>query len=95
MNQVMPLLSQYHLHIMVAVFIMLLLFSRKKRNKTLFFIALIALAGSILYEVIWNEPVSRIPVRINQALNHPPPTESSNLHYYEIPEKEKEILDQQ
>ena len=95
MNQITPLLSEYHLHIMVAVFVLLLLSSRKKRNKTLFFIALIALAGSILYEVIWNEPVSRIPVRINQALNHPQPTKSSNLHYYDIPEKEKKILDQQ
>jgi hypothetical protein len=80
---------------MVGLFVLLFLISRKKRNKTLFFIALTALAGSILYEVIWKEPVSRIPVRINQALNHPQPTKSSNLNYYALPEKEKQILDQQ
>ncbi len=91
----MTILSHYHLHIMVGLFVLLLLFSRKKRNKTLFFIALIALAGSILYEAIWHEPVSRIPVRINQALNHPPPTQSSNLHYYAIPENEKKLLDEE
>jgi uncharacterized membrane-anchored protein YitT (DUF2179 family) len=94
MNQIMPLLSQYHLPIMVGVFILLLLFSRKRRNKTLFTIALIALAASILYEIIWNEPVSRIPVRINQALNQPPPTKSTNPNYYAIPEEEKRVLDQ-
>lgn len=95
MNQIMPLLTQYHLPIMVGAFVLLLLFARKRRNTPLFTIALVALAASIFYEIIWNEPVSRIPVRINQALNQPPPTKSSNPNYYAIPEEEKHILDQQ
>ncbi len=95
MNQVMPLLSQYHLPIMVGAFILLLLLAKKRRNKTLFTIALVALAGSIAYELIWNEPVSRIPAKINQALNQPQPTKSSNPNYYAIPEAEKRILDQE
>ncbi len=95
MNQIMPLLSQYHLPIMVGAFILLLLFAKKRRNTTLFTIALVALAASIFYEIIWNEPVTRVPARINQALNQPQPSKSSNPNYYAIPEAEKRILDQQ
>jgi len=95
MNQAMPLLSQYHLHIMVGAFILLLLFAKKRRNKTLFTIALVALAGSIVYELIWNEPVSQIPAKINQTLNQPQPTKSSNPNYYAIPEATKRSLDQE
>ena len=94
MNQIMPLLSQYHLPIMVGALILLLLFARKQRNKTLLTIALVALAASIFYEIIWKEPVSRIPIRINQALNQPAPTKSSNPNYYAIPEEKKRLLDQ-
>ena len=94
MNHIMLLLSQYHLPIMVGAFILLLLFSRKRRNKTLFTIALVALAACILYEIIYNEPVNQVAVRIDQALNKPQPTKNSNPNYYAIPEAEKKLLDQ-
>ncbi len=85
----MSILTEYHLIIMIAALALLLFLSRGKagRNRLLIFIT-ITLSLSILYELVTDEPASRIPGRINWALNQPGEADkSSNPHYYISPEE--------
>jgi hypothetical protein len=94
MDKILSLLGQYHLAVMIAALILLSLLSMKKKNSKLLVTCILLLAGSILYEVVQEEPVTAIPYRINRALNEQPvPEKSTNPHYYQIPEEEKKLLD--
>ncbi|NOQ45319.1 MAG: hypothetical protein GQ559_01370 [Desulfobulbaceae bacterium] len=87
-NQVMNMISEYRLAIMIGILAVLILLPKKKPGgNKLLLIMTIALAVSIIYELVMNEPVSRIPAHINQVLNKPGPTKTTNPHYHVSPEK--------
>jgi len=89
MNQLMTLATEYRLAIMIGILVLLILVSRKKSGNKLLLILTGVLAFSIIYEIVMDEPASRIPNRINRTLNQsgPTPTKSSNPHYYVPPEE--------
>ncbi len=89
MNQLMTLATEYRLAIMIGILVLLILVSRKKSGNKLLLILTGVLAFSIIYEIIMDEPASRIPNRINRTLNPsgPTPTKSSNPRYYVSPEE--------
>ena len=90
MAQLITMIAEYRLAIMIGILALFILVSRKKfgGNKLLLILAG-ALAFSIIYEIVMDEPASRIPNRINRTLNQsgPTPTKSSNPRYYVDPEK--------
>ena len=87
LNQLMSAIVEYRLVIMVVTLLVLVLLAKKRIDGPKLFLVLAAtLAVSIIYELVMDEPVSRIPARINQALNQPGPTKSTNPHYYTTPE---------
>ncbi len=87
-NQLVSLIMEYRLVIMSGILLLIVLGLKKKANGNKFlFILAGALAVSIIYELVMDEPVSRLATRINRSLEQPGPTESTNPHYYESPEK--------
>ena len=88
-NQVMSMIIEYRLAIMIGVLVLLILLLKKKSGKNkILLILTVTLALSIIYEVVMDEPASRIPDRISHALNQPSSTtKSSNPHYYVSPEE--------
>jgi len=89
LDQIMTLAVEYRLAIMIAVLVLLvLLLSKKRWSSKVLLILTSALALSIIYEIVTDEPASRIPGRINRALNQSnDSTKSSNPHYYVPPEE--------
>lgn len=82
-NQVMSMIIEYRLAIMIGVLVLLILLLKKKSGKNkILLILTVTLALSISYEVVMNEPASRIPARISQALDQPSTTKSSVPNYY-------------
>ena len=89
-TQLMTMIAEYRLAIMIGILALLILVSRIKYRGNKFLLILTgALAFSIIYEFVMDEPASRIPNRINRTLNQsgPTPTKSSNPHYYISPEE--------
>ena len=89
-TQLMTMAAEYRLEIMIGILALLILISRIKYRSNKFLLFLTgALAFSIIYEIVLDEPASRIPSRINRTLNQSgsTPTESSNPHYYVPPEE--------
>jgi hypothetical protein len=86
------MLAQYHLAVMAGLLVLLFLLSRKTRGGKFLLLLMALLAASIGYELITGRPVSEIPQRVNQALNQPPPAESTNPHYYQVPEEAEKLL---
>ena len=95
MQQIIQLLSDYHLALMAGILFLLFMLAKKHKRGKFLPILMILLAASILYEIIWQEPVTEIPERISSALNGPQPQQTSNPHYYQIPQQEKKLLDEQ
>ena len=94
MENILSLLGRYHLAVMITLLVVLSLLSLKNKRNKLLVTCILLLAGSIVYEVVQEEPVTAIPGRINRALNEQPVQEkSTNPHYYQIPEQEKKLLD--
>lgn len=88
LNQLMDLLTKYRLLLMSGILVLLILRSKKRANGNRIVLILAGvLAGAIVYELVMDEPVTRLPARINQSLQQPGPTESTNPHYYVSPEK--------
>ena len=84
----MNIISEYRLAIMIGILAVLILLPKKKSGgNKLLLILTVVLAVSIIYELVMDEPVSRIPIRINQALNRPGPTKTTNPHYHVSPEE--------
>ncbi len=90
MNQVMSFWNQYHLYIMGAVFVGSFFLSRELTGKLIVRFLIVLLGISIVYEVIMDEPVTRMPARISQTLNQSGPSESENIHYHQTPETRSE-----
>jgi Mn2+/Fe2+ NRAMP family transporter len=92
-EQLMNIISEYHLIIMIVMLLLLMLASlRKVRNNKLLLILIATLTGSIIYELVMDEPASNLPQRIDQFFNHPGPVENTNPHYYSSPEKHYKLL---
>lgn len=98
MTQLMTMIADYRLAIMIGVLVLLILISRIKYRGNKFLLILTgALAFSIIYELVMDEPANRIPSRINRTLNQsgPTSTKSSNPHYYVPPEERYNLPDDQ
>lgn len=83
----MELLAEYHLWIMIAALIGLILLPQEYRKKKSVLTLMAVLAFSIGYEVITSEPVTKMPRRINRFFSQEGDHETKNPHYYEDPEK--------
>jgi hypothetical protein len=70
---------------MLAALVSLFFLPSEYRKKKLFIAAVLALAFSIGYEPIMDEPVTKLPGRISRALNKSGPEKSENAHYYKTP----------
>ena len=81
----MELLVEYHLWIMIAVLIGLILLPQRHRKKKSVITLIVVLAFSVGYELIMDEPVTRMPGRIDRALNKEGSGKSENVKYYKDP----------
>ncbi|CAK8717584.1 hypothetical protein KKHLCK_06740 [Candidatus Electrothrix laxa] len=86
----MELLAEYHLWIMIAALVGLVLLPQKHRKKKSVLTIIFILAFSIGYELIMNEPVSEMPSRANRYFSQDGAHETENQHYYRKPEKRLE-----
>jgi Mn2+/Fe2+ NRAMP family transporter len=83
LDLIMTTAVEYHLAIMIAVLVLLLLCGGKKTaNNRIILVLTIGMALSITYELIADEPISRVPEHINDYFNQPQPTKTTNPHYY-------------
>jgi NAD/NADP transhydrogenase beta subunit len=83
----MELLAEYHLWIMIAVLVGLIVLPQKHRKKKSILFLITILAFSIGYELIMSEPVTEMPGRINRYLNQDGASTSENPHYYTTPDE--------
>ena len=83
----MEFLAEYHLWIMIAALVGLILLPQEYRKKKSVLTVMAFLAFSIGYEVIMSEPVTSMPRRINHILNGDGTDHTENPHYYNQPEK--------
>ncbi len=81
----MDLLVEYHLWIMIAALVGLVLLPPKHKKKKSVITLIVVLAFSVGYELIMGEPVTRMPDRINRTLNQRDPEKSENVRYYKEP----------
>mgnify|MGYP000334928307 CR=1 FL=1 len=86
----MELLAEYHLWIMIAVLIGLLLLPKKHKKKKSVLTLILVLAFSIGYELIMREPVTEMPGTINRYFNQEGAGRSENPDYYRDPDKRLE-----
>lgn len=82
----MSLLVDYHLYLMIAALVGLFFLPTEYRKKKSFITVLIVLIFSIGYELAMQEPVTKMPGRINRALNEKGPEHSENAKYYKSPD---------
>ena len=82
----MELLAEYHLWIMIAVLVGLVLLPQEHRKKKSVLTLIVVLAFSIGYELVMSEPVTEMPSRINRYFGQDGASESENQHYYNRPE---------
>jgi hypothetical protein len=83
----MSMLAEYRPYIMIAALVGLFFLPSDWRKSKLFYIAVVLLAFSSGYELIYKEPVTKMPSRINQALNgETVPEHSENVKYYKKPD---------
>lgn len=80
------MLVEYHLYIMIAAAVGLIFLPSEWRKSKLFMLAAGLLVFSIGYELIMEEPVTKMPSRINQVLNGEQPNQSGNVKYYKKPD---------
>jgi NAD/NADP transhydrogenase beta subunit len=83
----MEILIEYHLWIMVAALIGLILLPQKQRKKRSVLTLMTLLAFSIGYELVMSEPVTEMPGRVNQYFNQKGASETENPHYYTNPKE--------
>ncbi|MCI5166083.1 MAG: hypothetical protein D3903_08290 [Candidatus Electrothrix sp. GM3_4] len=82
----MELFVEYHLWIMIAVVVGLILLPQKYRKKKSVLTLIIVLAFSIGYELIMSEPVTEMPGRVNNYFSQSGANHTGNEHYYSKPE---------
>ncbi len=81
----MSLLTEYHLYIMIVVFIGSFFLPPKYKKKKSIITLMVLLGFSIGYEFVMQEPVIKMPGRINRALSQEGPSETENVKYYKEP----------
>lgn len=81
----MSLLIQYHLYILIAVLVGVVFLFGENRKKPLAKLIILTLAFAIGYELIMDEPVTRMPRRIQRTLNQKGAEHTENKHYYQDP----------
>jgi hypothetical protein len=82
----MELLVEYHLWIMIAVVVGLILLPQEYRKKKSVLTLIVVLTFSIGYELIMNEPVTEMPDRVNNYFSQNGANHTENEHYYNKPE---------
>lgn len=85
----MELLAEYHLWIMIAALVGLVVLPKKHRKKKSVLSLIIILAFSVGYEFIMSEPVTEMPGRINEYFNQNGASTSENPRYYKTPEERR------
>ena len=86
----MELLVEYHLWIIIAILIGLILLPKKHRKKKSVLTLIVVLAFSIGYELVMSEPVTEMPNRVNRYFSEDGASNTENQHYYRKPEKRME-----
>lgn len=86
-SELVYIITEYRLVIMIGALFLLVIAQWKGKGNKFLLTLIVILALSIGYELVMNEPVSRLPARIDSSLNQPGPTKSSNPHYYIPPEE--------
>ncbi len=86
----MELFVEYHLWIMIAVVVGLILLPQEYRKKKSVLTLIVVLAFSIGYELIMSEPVTEMPGRVNNYFNQAGADHTENEHYYNRPENRLE-----
>ena len=86
----MELLAEYHFWIMIAALGGLILLPQEYRKKKSVLTLMAVLAFSIGYELFMNEPVTKMPGRVNRFFNQEGAHKTENPHYYSQPEKKIE-----
>lgn len=82
----MELLAEYHLWIMIAVLVGLVLLPSEHRKKKSVLTLIVVLAFSIGYELAMSEPVTEMPGRVNRYFGQDGARHTENEHYYTRPE---------
>jgi NAD/NADP transhydrogenase beta subunit len=83
----MKMFVEYHLWIMIAILVGLILLPQKHRKKKSVLTLIAVLALSIGYEFIMSEPITQMPSRVNQYFNQDGATKTENPDYYNNPEE--------
>lgn len=83
----MEIFTEYHLWIMIAILVGLILLPQKHRKKKSVLTIITVLAFSIGYELVMNEPVTKMPGRVNRYFNQDSASTTENPHYYSTPEE--------
>jgi hypothetical protein len=84
-EQLLKTVAEYRFFIMLGLLTLLIIFNTRSTGRNRFVCLLTALlALSIGYELAMDEPVTRLPQRINHFFNHPSAGSSQNIHYYKI-----------
>lgn len=83
----MELLAEYHLWIMIAALVGLVLLPQEHRKKKSVLTLIVVLAFSIGYELAMSEPVTEMPGRIDRYLNQEGANKTTNPHYYKTPDE--------
>ncbi len=83
----MEILIEYHIWIMVAALLGLILLARKQKKKKSVLTLITVLAFSIGYELVMGEPVTEMPSRVNQYFNQAGASKTENPRYYSTPEE--------
>ena len=86
----MELLAEYHLWVMIAALVGLIMLPKKHRKKKSVLSLIIILAFSIGYELIMSEPVTKMAGRIDRYLNQDGASTSENPRYYTTPDERLE-----
>ncbi|WP_417915269.1 hypothetical protein [Candidatus Electronema sp. JM] len=82
----MSLLIMYRPYILIAALVGMIFLPIEWRKRKLFIITAFLLAFSAGYELIMEEAVTKMPGRINRALNEKGPEKSENVKYYKKPD---------
>jgi hypothetical protein len=82
----MELLTEYRPYILIALLVGMIFLPTEWRKGKLFLLTAFLLAFSAGYELIMDEPVTKMPGRINHALNEKDSGKNTNPHYYKNPD---------
>lgn len=82
----MSFIIQYRLYILIAAFVGLFFLPSEYKKKKSIITLMVILGFSAGYEAIMQEPVTKMPGRVNQYLNQDGPSQSENIHYYKDPD---------